>query len=390
METIQSLMNSRSAAQQPDWAGSLHLPEVRRELAGRPSLTRVEDIDRLREILARVATREYRVIIAGDCAEDPEECSESDVHGKTALVETLAGVIKMNTGRPVVRVGRIGGQFTKPRSKGTEKVGDLELPVYRGHMVNAPEPDPGMRAPDPRRMLSCYASAQKIFSRLWSEPSRGSITTDGHVWTAHEALLLDYEVPMLRTSSDGRFYLGSTHWPWIGDRTRDPKGAHTALLARVVNPVACKVGPSTTTHELLELCERLDPEREPGRLTLTARMGEAHPPSHLAELVTAVREAGHPVIWVTDPMHGNTVKTSDGFKTRYVDSIVREVRGFQETVTAAGGVAAGMHLETTPENVTECVADASQEFLVGEKYTSLCDPRLNSEQALEVASAWYR
>lgn len=390
METIQPLTNPIAAAQQPDWSGHPELPGVRRVLSARPPLARIEDVDRLRGRLARVASGDHRVVVAGDCAEDPGECSESDVRGRTALVEALAGVIGTNTRRPVVRACRIGGQFGKPRSSSTERVGGLDLPVYRGHMVNAPEPDPSLRAPDPRRMLACHDAAVQVFGHLWGKPPGGPVPEEAPVWTAHEALLLDYEVPMLRTADDGRLYLGSTHWPWLGDRTRDPDGAHAELLARVANPVACKIGPSTTTEGLLRLCARLDPEREPGRLTLTARMGEAHPPAHLADLVTAVRGAGHPAIWVSDPMHGNTVKTPEGLKTRYVASIVREVRAFQETVAAAGGVAAGVHLETTPENVTECVAGPSEAARVGEKYTSLCDPRLNPGQALEVASAWYR
>lgn len=390
MEITQPDPRSRPAAQQPAWTDDPGLPGVRRELAARPPLTRIEDIDRLRALLARVATRDYRVIMAGDCAEDPAECTASDVRGKAALVETLAGIIKMNTRRPVVRAGRIGGQFAKPRSSGTERIGRLELPVYRGHMVNAPEPVPELRAPAPERMLACYASAEKVFDHLWGDAAQRDQAVDGPLWTAHEALLLDYEIPMLRTSPDGRTFLASTHWPWIGDRTREPDGAHTALLSRVANPVACKIGPSSTVRGLLELCARLDPEREPGRLTLIARMGAGRPSGHLTDLVTAVREAGHPVIWLTDPMHGNTVKTPAGLKSRYVDSILQEMREFQVTVNAAGGVAGGLHLETTPENVTECVARSSEASHVTTKYTSLCDPRLNPEQAVTVASSWYQ
>jgi 3-deoxy-7-phosphoheptulonate synthase len=208
------------------------------------------------------------------------------------------------------------------------------------------------------------------------------------VWTSHEALLLDYEIPMLRRDEEGRLALASTHWPWIGERTRQIDGAHVALLADVVNPVACKVGPRLQAAELLALCERLDPRREPGRLTLIARMGADVLADLLPPLVWAVRAAGHPVIWLIDPMHANTVTTSDGVKTRFVDTLIREVRAFQIAVRAAGGIAGGIHLETTPDDVTECVCAEFGIERIGEKYTTLCDPRLNPRQAISVVSAW--
>jgi 3-deoxy-7-phosphoheptulonate synthase len=193
---------------------------------------------------------------------------------------------------------------------------------------------------------------------------------------------------MLRQTTAGNLLLTSTHWPWIGERTRQPEGAHVAMLARVVNPVACKLGPGTTPEEALELCALLDPRREPGRLTFIARMGADNVADRLPPLVRAVRAAGHPVIWLCDPMHGNTLTTPDGFKTRYTDTVIREVRGFQWAVNRSGGVAGGLHLETTPDAVTECVHDASEVARVGHKYTSLCDPRLNPVQAVQVAAAW--
>lgn len=180
----------------------------------------------------------------------------------------------------------------------------------------------------------------------------------------------------------------STHWPWIGERTRQVDGAHVALLAAVRNPVACKVGPSATHDELLRLCERLDPDRVPGRLTLIARMGAGTAPEKLPALVAAVHGAGHPVSWLSDPMHGNTVAGPDGLKTRFVKTVIREVEEFQKSVAPAGGIPGGLHLETTPDNVTECVADRAFLESVGDKYTSFCDPRLNPRQAVEVASAW--
>lgn len=208
------------------------------------------------------------------------------------------------------------------------------------------------------------------------------------VWTSHEALLLDYEIPMLRTDENGRLFLGSTHWPWIGDRTRQLDGAHVSLLAEVSNPVGCKVGRTMEPGELLALCERLDPDREPGRLTLISRMGADRILDRLPRLVEAVRDAGHPVVWLTDPMHGNTVTAPDGNKTRYVETVSHEVRRFQEAVIGAGGVCGGLHLETTPNDVTECVSCEADLGHVGDKYTTFCDPRLNPQQAVSVVSTW--
>jgi 3-deoxy-7-phosphoheptulonate synthase len=193
---------------------------------------------------------------------------------------------------------------------------------------------------------------------------------------------------MIRELGEGRRWLGSTHWPWIGDRTRQVDGAHVAMLATVMNPVACKVGPSTSADELRELCRRLDPGREPGRLTLIARMGAATVAKRLPELVQGVRAAGHPVIWLCDPMHGNTITTPAGHKTRLLDTVVGELCEFRRAVAGAGGVAGGLHLETTPEDVTECAADLNALRSVGGRYRSFCDPRLTPWQAVAVVSAW--
>nr|CTQ98053.1 2-keto-3-deoxy-D-arabino-heptulosonate-7-phosphate synthase II (EC 2.5.1.54) [Kibdelosporangium sp. MJ126-NF4] len=376
------------AAQQPVWGDQTRLEWVRAELATRPALVRAADVDRLRSLLARVAAGQAHVVQAGDCAEDPADRTAGYVARKTALLDLLAGTLKLVTGKPVVRAGRIAGQFTKPRSVGTQVVGGVELPVYRGHMVNSPEPDPHSRRPCPDRILNCYQAASDVMGHLgWRD---GSVLSgaDAPVWTSHEALLLDYEIPMIRRDWTGRPVLTSTHWPWIGNRTRQVDGAHVALLSQVRNPLSCKVDAGITVGELLELCERLDPGREPGRLTLVSRMGATAVAGRLPALAAAVRAAGHPVVWLCDPMHGNTIRTPDGFKTRLMDAMLREVDEFQSAVAAGGGVAGGLHLETTPENVTECVADASELDRVGDKYTSLCDPRLTPDQAVTVVSAW--
>ena len=376
------------ALQQPDWEDLSQLRRVKEELARRPALVAAGDVRRLRSLLAQVAAGEAQIVQAGDCAENPAECTEEHVARKVGLLDILAGMLKMATHKPVVRVGRMAGQFAKPRSKPTEVVAGVELPVYRGHMVNSPEPDPVLRRPDPQRLLAGYQAAGEAMAHLgWLNPARRSGICPP-VWTSHEALLLDYEVPMLRRDEDGCSLLGSTHWPWIGERTRQVDGAHVSLLADIVNPVACKVGPGMEVDELLALCERLDPWREPGRLTLIARMGAGHVGARLPRLVQAVRAAGHPVVWLTDPMHGNTVTTLEGYKTRFLESVVREVQEFQLAVSSSGGVAGGLHLETTPDDVTECVAGPAAVGQVGDTYTSLCDPRLNPGQAVTVVSAW--
>ncbi|MEU9046832.1 MULTISPECIES: 3-deoxy-7-phosphoheptulonate synthase [unclassified Kitasatospora] len=376
------------AAQQPPWPDAGLARRVRGQLAALPGLLEAEEVLALRTRLAEVATGAARVVQAGDCAEDPADCTPGDVARKSELLDLLAGRMEEGTGRPVLRVGRLAGQFAKPRSAPTERIGDLELPAYRGHMVNSPEPAPERRRPDPTRMLSGYRLADAVLRYLgWAD--RGAHRRPApEVWTSHEALLLDYEVPLVRRSASGRAWLSSTHWPWIGERTRQVDGAHVTLLAQVVNPVACKVGPTMTTGELLALCERLDPRREAGRLTLITRMGADGIGGRLPALAAAVRAAGHPVIWLCDPMHGNTFATPDGFKTRLLPRIVQEVTRFQDAVGDGGGVAGGLHLETTPDDVTECARTPADVPHVGDKYTSLCDPRLNPDQAVEVVSAW--
>jgi 3-deoxy-7-phosphoheptulonate synthase len=381
-------VRKQSALQQPDWSDFPELPKVKEELSQRPALVNAGDVRRLRMHLSRVAAGEAYIVQAGDCAEDPAECDAGYIARKSALLDLLAGTLKMITHKPVVRIGRLAGQFGKPRSKPTEVVDGVELPVFRGHMVNGPEATLGERIPDPHRMLAGYDAASEAMAHLgWTDPARRSGICPA-VWTSHEALLLDYELPMLRWDEEGNPLLTSTHFPWIGERTRQLDGAHVDMLAGVVNPVACKVGPSMDPEELIELCRRLDPWREPGRLTLIARMGADLVSERLPALVDAVKQAGHPVIWITDPMHGNTVTAPGGLKTRLVDTVVEEVRGFQAAVALGGGVAGGLHLETTPDPVTECAADAHHVDGVGETYTSFCDPRLNPHQAYAVVSQW--
>ncbi|GAA4684865.1 phenazine biosynthesis protein PhzC [Streptomyces chumphonensis] len=388
MSDIVTYLRSIPARQQPDWAGDPRLEEVRASLSCMPPLVDSEDVQRLRSLLMEAATGRLQVIQAGDCAEDPAEANPADVTRKGALLDVLAGTMRLASGRPVLRVGRLAGQFAKPRSSPVEKVGGRELPVYRGHMVNRPDPDPDLRRPDPQNLLSGYRAASDIIHFLGWRGTGSGKGLDAPVWTSHETLLLDYELPMLRREPDGSLLLTSTHWPWVGERTRQLDGPHIALLATVSNPVAVKVGPTMTPDEILALCDRLDAQRQPGRLTLIARMGAENAARVLPGLVTAVRDAGHPVLWLADPMHANTVSGPDGTKTRYVTTVAQEVLEFQKAVTGNGGIAAGLHLETTPEAVVECVHDASETGRLGEKYLSFCDPRLNPQQAVEVVSAW--
>lgn len=378
----------RRARQQPQWGDLARVERVRERLRNCPALVDAKAIWLLRSLLGQVAAGEAHVIQAGDCAEDPAECTPDYVARKAALLDVLAGMMKLKTRKPVVRVGRMAGQFSKPRSQSVERVGQLDLPAFRGHMVNAPEADPHGRRPDPERILTCYRAASDVIDNLGWTGSSWRRHVDPPVWTSHEALLLDYEIPMLRSDGAGRPLLGSTHWPWIGDRTRQVDGVHVAMLAEVINPVACKVGPNMTTHELQALCERLDPAREPGRLTLIARIGADTVRTVLPPLVAAVRAAGHPVIWLCDPMHANTVQTPQGLKTRFLSAIIAEMHGFQHAVSDAGGTASGLHLEITPDDVTECVRDESFVSEVGDRYTTACDPRLNRPQAVTVVSAW--
>jgi 3-deoxy-7-phosphoheptulonate synthase len=391
MTDVLTRIRESSAGQQPEWTDPAQVARVRLILAARPPLVRFEDVRTLRSLLAQVAAGHAHVVQTGDCAEDPEECTPAHVWRKSAVLDLLAGTLKLTTHLPVLRVGRIAGQFAKPRTKPTERVGGVDLPVYRGHMVNSPEPDAENRMSDPLRILTCYMAANDIVEHLgWRHPRnrKAEPAIEPLVWISHEALLLDYEIPMLRETGDGRLWLGSTHWPWIGERTRRLDGAHVAMLAQVANPLGCKVGPSMTSAEIVSLCERLDPGREPGRLTLIARMGADMVAERLPPLVEAVRAAGHPAIWLCDPMHGNTVTAPDGHKTRMVATVAREVREFRAAVIGAGGVAGGLHLETTPDDVTECATDHAALDSVGDRYTSFCDPRLTPDQAITVVSAW--
>lgn len=385
--TVQDIQAS-PALQQPQWDDDRPVRRVRDALGSRRPLVTADGAERLRRLLADVAGGRAHLLQAGDCAEDPAESTPYHVRRKTELLDRLAETVGAVTGKPVVRVGRIAGQFAKPRSKPVEQVGGVVLPVFRGHMVNGPEPDPARRRPDPERILTCYRAAQDVVREL-DAVNAGRPDVE-RVWTSHEALLLDFEIPMLRPAAGDRLFLGSAHLPWIGERTRQPDGAHVRMLAGTVNPVACKVGSGTTTEDVTALAARLDPARQPGRLVLIARMGAGFVSSRLPALVDAVRAAGHRVVWLCDPMHGNTITGPEGHKTRLLDAMLAEVHGFGAVMAAVDGVNGGLHLETTPDYVTECALDISELGTVGDRHTTFCDPRLNPRQALSLVSAWAR
>ncbi len=364
------------------------------------------------------------VVQAGDCAEPFGEAAVLGARDKHRLLGRMATLISERTAVPVLTVGRLAGQFGKPRSQPTELVGGKRLPSFRGLIVNDPKPTEPARRPHAPRLLDAYRTAHQVFEELrhlsrspsdgtgesrarssstWPPGPAVSLATEvlsygqtgqrdnswvhNGLWTSHEALVLDYEEPLTRQDQQtGEWFLASTHLPWIGARTNDADGAHVMFLSGVANPVACKVGPDTEPAELLRVCARLDPGRTPGRLTLISRQGDSLIRDRLPRLVRAVREAGHPVLWMCDPMHGNTVKTPSGFKTRHYDDIVGELRGFFEVMTGLSQWPGGVHLEVAADDVTECVGGGGPAVSdVPVAYRSLCDPRLNDVQALALA-----
>ncbi|WP_327066164.1 3-deoxy-7-phosphoheptulonate synthase [Kitasatospora sp. NBC_01250] len=420
------------ADQQPSWPDPSAAAQVQDQLALQPALTAPADVRRLGSALAHVAAGRSFLLQAGDCAEPIGAPGLAAVRGKHRIIGEMGELLSGHAGLPTLTVGRIAGQYAKPRSKPQESYPGGVLPVYRGDLVNGFAADPEARTADPRRMLTAYHTARAVLNELhliahetasallprtWHEPA-GTLSTlavptttwdgtlrsvlkgygqtvelDGSwrrtgLWTSHEALVLDYEQAMVRRDSrTGEHYLLSTHLPWIGERTRRLDGAHLAFLAQVANPVACKIGPGTTPEDLLELCRRLDPHRRPGRLTLITRFGAGQVRDRLPALVRAVADAGHGVVWSCDPMHGNTVTAAGGLKTRLMSDILAEITGFFEVLFRAGRWPGGVHLEIAGDQVTECLGHGgpSTEEGLRRAYRTLCDPRLNNNQAMVAA-----
>jgi 3-deoxy-7-phosphoheptulonate synthase len=383
----------RPAAQQPDWPDPQLLRRVRARLGAMPPLVPAQEILDLRRLLSRAAHADAFVVQLGDCAETFEAPGFASTAARVDLLHAFGRTVERALHRPAITIGRIAGQYAKPRSSPVERVGGRELPSFRGHLVNDPGPDPAGRIPDAMRLLQGRRHAGDVLDLLRELAGSGMAMpgTLGSrapaVWTSHEALVLDYEEPMVRRDPlTGAWCLTSTHLPWIGARTCDPDGAHVRFLAGIANPVGLKVGPDVGPDRLAELCARLDPGHRPGRLVLISRMGADKVRTALPPLVEAVARLGHPVVWVCDAVHGNTYTSGTGHKTRHTDRVAAEISGFFAAVRAARGWPGGVHLEATPADVTECVGGPTvTEDDLPLRYETACDPRLNGAQTARIA-----
>lgn len=423
----------RQALHQPDWPDKDRLAAILDDLGRAPALVPARECDELADRLAAVARGEAFLLQGGDCAERFGGTSTQDVHRKMQLLLQMAVVLTYASASPVVKVGRIAGQYAKPRSKAVETRNGVTLPVYRGDAVNGFEFTEADRTPDPRRLRRMYDRSAETLQALrtfvldggadlarvheWNrefvsrspagqryEQLAGRIDkamSFMHAWgvdpaelhttrlfASHEGLLLDYEKALTRRDEHtGRTYAGSGHMLWIGERTRDVEGAHVDFFSSIDNPIGVKLGPTTTPDTALELIDRLDPRRRPGRLTFIVRMGAGLIRDRLPDLVEKVTASGAEVVWACDPMHGNTFEAPSGHKTRRFTDIVDEVSGFFEVHKALGTHAGGLHVELTGEEVTECLGGGAElgfDDLL-KSYESACDPRLNRSQALDLA-----
>ncbi len=426
---------SRPVAQVPDYPDAQALVDVERQISGFPPLVFAGEARKLKKALAKVSAGEAFLLQGGDCAESFNEHSADNIRDFFRVFLQMAVVMTFAGSSPVVKVGRIAGQFAKPRSAPTEKKGDVELPSYRGDIVNGMDFTAEARIPDPRRQLEAYRQSAATLNLLrafatggyanlenahrWmlgfvkDSPQSGryqeladritetlgfmraiGLDPESHpelrqtdIYTSHEALLLGYEQALTRVdSTTGDHYDTSGHMIWIGDRTRQPDHAHIEFCRGVKNPIGLKCGPSLKSDELIRLIDMLNPANEPGRLTLICRFGSDKVGEHLPGLIRAVEREGRKVVWSSDPMHGNTI-TAAGYKTRPFDRIMGEIRSFFAIHRAEGTYAGGVHLEMTGKNVTECMggARAITETNLSEMYDTSCDPRLNAEQSIEVA-----
>jgi len=421
-----------TAAQQPAWPDRAVLAEVARTLSVVPPLVQPQECDGLRRRLAAVARGEAFLLQGGDCAETFKANTADGIRGKVRTLLQMAVVLTYGASLPVVKVGRLAGQYAKPRSADVETATGLRS--YRGDAVNDLHGD---RTPDPQRMVRAYANSAATLNFMramahdgsadlhavhdWNtafvasspaghryaelatdieralafmracglDPAHTSVTQGTELYASHEALLLEYERAMTRPDEDGTPYDLSAHLVWVGERTRDLRGAHVDLLSRIANPIGVKLGPGTTGEQALALCERLDPGRVPGRLTVISRMGAARVRTVLPAIVQEVEAARGPgsVVWTCDPMHGNTTETPSGYKTRHFDDVMEEVRGFFEVHARLGSHPGGVHVELTGDDVTECLGGAHQltDADLAGRYETACDPRLNTGQALELS-----
>jgi 3-deoxy-7-phosphoheptulonate synthase len=424
------------AAQQPDWPDAGALGAALKQIAQFPPLVFAGEARALTTSLAQVAAGNAFLLQAGDCAESFDDFSAVSIREKLRVILQMAVILTYSSGVPVVKVGRIAGQFAKPRSAATEMVGDVELPSFRGHIVNDIMPTAAARTADPERLVQAYHQSASTLNLLraftkggfadlsrvhaWTQEFVASsieaeryeavaseieralrfmracgIDLEGTAqlhqvdfYTSHEALLLGYEEALTRQDSlTGQWYDCSAHMLWIGERTRQLDGAHVEFLRGVGNPLGVKLGPTATPEFVLELCQALNPARLPGRLTLIARMGANQVEDRLRPLLRAVHNTGHPVVWEVDPMHGNTITSSTGRKTRRFEDICNEIAGFFRAHRAEGTWPGGVHVELTGADVTECLG-GGDDLLDGqleERYETMCDPRLNARQSIDLA-----
>jgi len=422
--------------QVPEYPDQAALAAVEKQLASFPPLVFAGEARSLKKALARVCAGESFLLQGGDCAESFAEHGPNNIRDFFRVFLQMAVVLTFAGGSPVVKVGRIAGQFAKPRSSPTEKRGDVELPSYRGDIVNGNDFTPEARIPDPRRQIEAYRQSaatlnllrafahggyanlatvhqwmlgfvkdspqarryQELADRISEalgfmracgldlESQTELRTTD--LYTSHEALLLGFEEAMTRVdSTSGDWYCTSGHMVWIGDRTRQPDHAHVEFCRGIKNPIGLKCGPSLKADELIRLIDILNPDNEPGRLTLIGRFGAEKVGEHLPALIRAVTREGKQVVWSCDPMHGNTISSVSGYKTRPFDRILNEVKEFFAVHAAEGTYAGGVHLEMTGQNVTECTggARAISDAELNDRYHTFCDPRLNAEQSIDMA-----
>jgi 3-deoxy-7-phosphoheptulonate synthase len=428
---------ARTAAQQPEWPDPDALEVSLAEIRSMPPLVFAGEARSLTESLAAAAEGRAFLLVAGDCAESFEAFSADSIRDKLKIILQMSVVLTYGSGVPTIKVGRMAGQFSKPRSSPMESRDGLELPSFRGDTVNDFAFDAAARRPDPTRILRAYhqSAATLNLARAFTKGGFADLTRvhawnqefvassrEGQryealaneidralrfmaacgidlgaelqlhqvdFWTAHEALLLGYEEALTRRDSlTGNWYDCSAHLLWIGERTRQPDGAHVEFLSGVRNPIGVKLGADAAPQDVITLCERLNPAREPGRLVLFTRMGADRVADALPPILRAVTMARHPVVWACDPMHANTFTHASGYKTRRFDDIMRELDGFFTACSTAGVAPGGVHIELTGEDVTECLGGGSDVILenqLEERYETMCDPRLNARQSLDLA-----
>jgi 3-deoxy-7-phosphoheptulonate synthase len=430
-----SSWRNKPRIQMPDYTDAAALNAVEAQLSQYPLLVFAGEARRLKTQLAAASRGEAFLLQGGDCAEAFDQFNSDSIRDTFKVMLQMAMVLTFGAKVPVVKVGRMAGQFAKPRSANTETVNGVELPSYRGDIINGLDFTAEARIPDPQRMLQAYTQSAATLNLLRAFSTGGfadmkrvqswtldfaegqeiqkyrelanriqdtidfmaaaginSSTTHEfstvEYYTSHESLLLEYEEALTRVdSTTGKWLAGSSHMIWIGDRTRQPDCAHVEFASGVQNPIGLKCGPTTTAEDLKVLMAKLNPENEAGRLTLIARFGAGSVGDHLPRLIKAVQEEGANVLWTCDAMHGNTIKSSSGYKTRPFESVLREVREFFGIHQAEGTVPGGVHFEMTGQDVTECtggVRAVSDEDL-SDRYHTACDPRLNASQSLELA-----